>query len=106
MGQQIEITNPAPGGSSFTSVKQASRFVSRGRADMTEDGKLKFKTRVEQRTREQIEQLAFEAEFKKNRGDIVYWNGSFTEQDERGRDIYTFPPFCNVHFRRPGALLR
>lgn len=60
--QTIEIINPMPGGSWYTSVKKAHEFVRSGRA-VIEDGMLRFIDRVHyQPARVEL-------------GDVVLWNG-------------------------------
>jgi hypothetical protein len=71
---QIEIANPLPGGSCWTSLKRAENFVRRGLA-MMRDGVLVFYGPT-QEFRERFQAAEFERAFRHGRGDRVYWNGS------------------------------
>src|SRR5688500_9737891 len=71
---RVEIINPAPGGSRFTSQNRAEHFVRRGHAVM-EGNKLRFLP-VTEGFRERLARAEAAAEFMRNRGERVYWNGS------------------------------
>ncbi len=65
----IEIANPWPGGSSYTSVKKAREYVNRGRAIMDQN-MLWF---IDRPARPRIAVL----------DDVVYWNGSDRSESMR-----------------------
>ncbi|MBN2118556.1 MAG: hypothetical protein JW730_18425 [Anaerolineales bacterium] len=92
MRNAIEILNPLPGGLKRTSTDRAQSFVRRGLAVM-EGAKLRFLDAV-QRARSE------EEEFQRNRGGIIYWNGTRSHYVE-GRDTAMYPPGCNVAFKPP-----
>ena len=68
MPRTIEIMNPLQGGQKYMTTKRAADFVRRGIAEIV-NGKLRF-------TEENQVQREAEAEFRRNRGKAVYWNGS------------------------------
>lgn len=65
---KIEISNPLPNGMRYTSPERAASFCRRGMAEMY-GGKLRF-TLLNQVDRSE------ESEFARNRGGMLYWNGS------------------------------
>ncbi len=68
MSRIIEIMNPIEGGKRYTTNKRALDFVRRGIARI-EKGKLLFSEE------NQIQRQA-EFEFRKNRGNVLWWNGN------------------------------
>lgn len=101
--KSIPVYNPSRNGKRFCTVKRAQDYIRRGRAVLRPDGALEFtmaaRTLLEQR---EAEQVAFEESFKLHRGEVVYWNGAFTDPKNHP-GLFAFPPCCNVAFRRPGA---
>jgi hypothetical protein len=70
----VEILNPVPGGSRWTSSRRAQYFIHRGLAVMA-NGKLLFHgPGLEFRRR--LEAARFEQAVAEGRGERVYWNGS------------------------------
>ena len=68
MSRTIEILNPLDGCKKYMTMKRALDFVSRKVATIV-DGKLLFTTENQRQRQEEME-------FRKNRGDRVYWNGN------------------------------
>jgi hypothetical protein len=79
----------------FTSSDRAQRFVSLGMATMSLEGRLLFALDNQIL---QLEHISEEVEFRRNRGERVYWNGA------RNYPGAAFPPGCNVEFPKTGTL--
>jgi len=93
----IQIANPLPGGQSCTSEQRAQDYCKRGVAFMRPDGKLQFSAGCQaNRERES------EAEFRKHRGGVLYWNGARSNY-QGNKDLAMFPPCCNVVFPKTGT---
>lgn len=87
----IEIVNPAPGGSQYTSVRKAHEFVSRGRA-VLEYGMLRF---IDPMTHKSASDQA------------EFWNGSPKPKISRKvNPNRTYDPDCGpiVPMHRPGEV--
>lgn len=91
----IKVHNPLPGGKSYCSPSRAAEYIARGRAAMGDDGELHFLTENQIRMQQidyqerQMEEIA-----RVNHGTgMFYWNGVFPGA--------SFPPGCNVQFKRP-----
>ncbi len=79
MSTPVKIANPVPGGKLYTSPRRALGFIRSGEAVLTSDGQLFFR-----RTAKELEQREAEhvdAEIKRWRSGVCYWNG---DQDPRG----------------------
>lgn len=92
---KIRILNPVLGGREWTSPSKAQDYVRLGRATLEKAGLRFLPTGFAAR----LADAEAEIEFRKNRGQKVYWNGAM------GSDK-AFPPGCNVHFLRPGKRLK
>lgn len=91
---KIRIVNPLPGGSEYTSVKQASEYCASGVAFMLADGRLMFKRALQAR------RLASDV-YVDPKG-TIWWNGARAHY-VAGKDVAMFPPCCNVAFPRIGT---
>ena len=96
---KIEIINPLPGGMKFTSPDRAKHFCALGLATMSRGNRLLFTT---ERQAKINDQLSEDAEFDRNRGGMLYWNGA-RAQYVNGVDLAMFPPGCNVAFPKVGT---
>ena len=75
----IEIANPRLGGMRYTSDRTAADLVKRGIAIWLPDGRIQFRGEGDLRRRAAEMRQTFreeEYEFARNRGGIVFWNGS------------------------------
>lgn len=92
----IPVFNPSPLGKAFCSPKRAAEYIRKGRAVLRPDGALQFTLASQAGILARAEEdRAFEESFREHRGEIVYWNGVYPDA--------SFPPGCNVLFRKPGA---
>ena len=73
MSTPIPIANPVPGGARYTSPKRALQMIRRGEAVLTDDGQLFFRRSAEELEQREAERL--DAEIKRYRGGVCYWNG-------------------------------
>jgi hypothetical protein len=97
---KVEISNPRLDGARYTSERQATGFVERGIAAWLPDGRLRFTDKASsvRRRAESSQSLREEAaEFARNRGERVYWNGA------RNYPGAAYPPGCNVSFPKNGT---
>ncbi len=99
---KIEIINPLPGGMRFTSLERAQHFCRLGMATLSHDGRLLFK--LDNQERLELRQLSADAEFQRNRGGILYWNGARSILTEADVDIATHLPGENVLFPKTGTV--
>jgi hypothetical protein len=93
----IEISNPREGGARYTSERRARDLMRRGIAEELPDGRLHFvegMRTVFLASESAIASREEAAEFRRNRGDRVYWNGA---RNYRGA---AYPPGCNVQFEK------
>lgn len=90
----VRIVNPAEGGQSYTSTKNAERFIRRGVAEACAGGIRMLRGAVRQNADER-EREADDRLIERERHGRVWWNGA------RGHNA-AYPPFCNVSFPRPG----
>jgi hypothetical protein len=67
----IRITNPIPGGQSYTTVKRAKDFIQRNIAVMTDTGELYFLNNTPE-IRIERQRLEYEARI---RAGMCFWNG-------------------------------
>jgi hypothetical protein len=70
---RIEIANPLPGGSRWTSLTRAEGFVRRGLAMMRDEVLVFYGPDSEFYSR--LDAIEFERAVVEGRGDRVYWNG-------------------------------
>jgi len=92
---KIEIINPLPGGMRYTSVERARKFCSLGMATMSIDRRLLFTIGIQG---PHLDRMSEEEEIARNRGGIIYWNGSPKPKMLRKH--------CARHIGRVGAPMR
>lgn len=84
----VQIHNPFPGGSSYTSEKKAAEYIRRGKAIRRADGTLQFISRPANEA----------ARFWSNPlTGPHFWNGA------RNYPGACYPPGCNVSFPKNGT---
>ena len=91
--QTIQISNPMPGGSWYTSTRKAHEFVKRGRA-VIEDGMLRFIDRPHAPARLSLDNPSF-------------WNGAPKPKVQRKVSIRRiYDPDCGpiIPMHRPGEV--
>ena len=89
MSKTVEIINPIPGGSGYTSARKAAEYVLRGRAIMV-GSQLQFVDRKP------------DAKLRPPPQDALWWNGARSRYIN-GTDVAMFPPGCNVLFPKVGT---
>ena len=95
---KVEIINPLPGGMQYTSIERARKFCSLGMATISVDGRLLFTISNQAPL---LERMSEEDEIARNRGGVIYWNGSprpVMLRKEFGRHIGN----AGAPMRRPG----
>ncbi len=78
--KSVQITNPLPGGSTYTSERSAQELVIRGRAVWESHKPPKSIYLLPEKLAEQLAQVQGDVEvdsaIEANRGGVVFWNGA------------------------------